>query len=108
MNIRDKKVLIRVDYNVPIENGEIQNDFRIKKSLETIKYCLEKNCSIVLISHLGRPNGKYNENTDPPFSLLSISINPLCKSIIFLQIANPIPVPGYLSLGFNRLKGLKI
>lgn len=62
IDIKNKKVLIRVDYNVPIDKGEITNDFRIKKSLETINYCLDKDCSIVLISHLGRPNGKYDEN----------------------------------------------
>ena len=62
LDINNKRVLIRVDYNIPIENGEIQNDFRIKKSLQTIKYCLDRNCSIVLISHLGRPNGSYRED----------------------------------------------
>ena len=39
IDLYNKKVLIRVDYNVPLENGEVKNDFRIKQSLETIKYC---------------------------------------------------------------------
>ena len=42
IDIRNKRVLIRVDYNTPIENGEIVNDFRIKRSLKTINYCIEK------------------------------------------------------------------
>ena len=57
INLTNKKILIRVDYNIPIEEGKIVNDFRIKKSFTTIKYCLDKNASIILMSHLGRPNG---------------------------------------------------
>ena len=52
-----KKVIIRVDYNVPIINGVIQDNFRIVKSLPIIKYCLENNASVILLSHMGRPNG---------------------------------------------------
>ena len=57
INLESKRVLIRVDFNIPIENGIIQSDFRIRAVKETIEYCLENNCSIVLMSHLGRPNG---------------------------------------------------
>ena len=64
INIKNKKVLIRVDYNVPIENNVIKNDFRLKSSIETINYCLSQNASVILMSHLGRPNG-----IDPLFSL---------------------------------------
>ncbi len=49
-----KKVILRCDYNVPIKNGEIEDDTRIVKSLKTIKYLLEKKCSIIILSHLGR------------------------------------------------------
>ena len=54
IDIKNKKVLIRCDFNVPIVNGKITDDTRIKKSLETIKYCLKENASIILFSHLGR------------------------------------------------------
>lgn len=54
IDIKNKKVLIRCDFNVPIVNGKITDDTRIKKSLETIEYCLKENCSIILFSHLGR------------------------------------------------------
>ena len=57
IDIRNKRVLIRVDYNVPIEDGEVVNDYRIRKSLDTIKYCIDNNASVVLMSHLGRPKG---------------------------------------------------
>jgi 3-phosphoglycerate kinase len=60
MNLDNKRVIIRVDYNVPLdENGDITSDNRIRESLPTIKYVLEHNCSqIILMSHLGKPDGK--------------------------------------------------
>jgi 3-phosphoglycerate kinase len=55
-HIAGKRVLIRVDYNVPLDvNGEISDDTRIQKSLETIKYVIEKGGKVILMSHLGRP-----------------------------------------------------
>lgn len=54
VDISSKKVILRCDFNVPIENGKIVDDTRIVKSLKTINYLLEKNCSIILMSHLGR------------------------------------------------------
>lgn len=54
MNIENKKVIIRCDFNVPIKDGKIVDDTRIKSSLPTINYCLEKNAKIILLSHLGR------------------------------------------------------
>lgn len=57
VDIAGKTVLVRADYNVPLENGLITDDYRIQKSLPTIQYLLEKDCKIVLCSHLGRPTG---------------------------------------------------
>ena len=54
LDIDGKKVLIRCDFNVPIKDGTIVDDTRIQGALETIKYCLDKNCKIILMSHLGR------------------------------------------------------
>lgn len=65
LDLSGKRVLLRVDYNVPIENGQIKDTLRIRASFATINYLLDQNCSIVLISHLGRPEGKPN----PEFSL---------------------------------------
>ena len=65
IDLKSKRVLMRVDYNVPIEDGKVASDYRINKSLPTIQYLLEQDCSIVLMSHLGRPDGK----SDKKYSL---------------------------------------
>jgi len=62
LELQSKRVLIRVDFNVPIENSEVVNDFRIKSSIPTIKYCIDNGASVVLMSHLGRPKGKIVES----------------------------------------------
>jgi len=67
-DLKDKRVLIRVDYNVPIEKGVVKDAYRIQSSIPTIKECLESGASVVLMSHLGRPKGKFNED----YSLISV------------------------------------
>lgn len=52
--LNNKKVIIRVDFNVPMKDNQITDDNRIKASLETIKYAIEKNAKVILLSHLGR------------------------------------------------------
>lgn len=54
LNMKGKKVLIRCDFNVPIKNGKIIDDTRIKESLKTIRYCIDQHAKIILLSHLGR------------------------------------------------------
>ena len=58
VDIRDKRVIMRVDYNVPLNDGVITDDNRIRASLPTINYILEKGASLVLCSHLGKPKGE--------------------------------------------------
>ena len=67
-DLKDKRVLIRVDYNVPVENGVVKDAYRIQCSIPTIKKCLEAGASVVLMSHLGRPNGSTNDN----YSMISV------------------------------------
>ena len=72
INIKNKKVLIRTDFNVPISNGHILSDFRLNAVFKTIKFCLENNAKVILMSHLGRP-----ENQDKELSLIPV-FNYLC------------------------------
>ncbi len=64
-----KRVFVRVDYNVPLQDGVIQDDRRIRANLPTLRYLLERGASLVLASHLGRPKGA----PDPKYSLAPIA-----------------------------------
>jgi len=55
---RGKRVFVRVDFNVPISNGEVVEDYRLRRSIPTIEYLISRNAKIILCSHLGRPRGK--------------------------------------------------
>jgi phosphoglycerate kinase len=65
IDLKGKRVIMRVDFNVPMDKGVVTDDKRIKASLPTIKYVLEQGASLILMSHLGRPKG----GPDPEFSL---------------------------------------
>lgn len=65
LELKDKKVLVRLDLNVPLDNGKITDDTRIQAALPTIRYLLEHTKKIALMSHLGRPDGEVM----PEFSL---------------------------------------
>lgn len=72
LNVEGKKVLVRVDFNVPLSkdgNHTISDDTRIKAALPTIDYLLENNAKVILMSHLGRPKGEAN----PEFSLKPVA-----------------------------------
>ena len=70
IDVSGKKVLVRCDFNVKMENGVITSDKRIVASLPTIKYLLDHNAKVILCSHLGRPKGEFK----PEFSLAPVAV----------------------------------
>lgn len=69
VDVRNKKIFLRVDFNVPIENGRITDNNRIRNSIPTIKYLIDNEAIIIIGTHVGRPDGKLN----PEFSTLPMA-----------------------------------
>ena len=84
INIEGKKVIIRCDFNVPIKDGKIIDDTRIKASLKTINYCLEHNAKVILLSHLGRvkEEADLKKNDLAPVALSYITTVSVLPSLI--------------------------
>ena len=71
-NLQDKKVILRLDLNVPLKNGEITDTTRIDKILPTIEFLLKQNSKIIILSHVGRPKGEV---------IRDLSLKPIQKDI---------------------------
>ena len=84
LDIEGKRVLLRVDFNVPINDGAITENSRIEKTLPTIKFLINKKAKIIIIAHLGRPKGKFV----PELTLKPIAkklSNYLNQDVVFLN-----------------------
>ncbi len=71
-NLDNKKVLVRLDLNVPLNNGKISDTTRIDKILPTLKFLIKKNSKIIILSHIGRPKGKV---------INKLSLHPVCEDL---------------------------
>ena len=70
--LKNKRILLRLDLNVPLEKGKIKDTTRIDKIIPTIKFLIQKNSKIIILSHVGRPNGKVKNE---------LSLKPICKNL---------------------------
>ena len=71
-NLNDKKILLRLDLNVPLNNGKITDTTRIDKILPTLKFLIKQNSKIIILSHVGRPKGKVTSK---------LSLKPICEDL---------------------------
>ena len=70
--LKDKKILLRLDLNVPLDNGKITDATRIDKILPTLKFLIKQNSRVIILSHVGRPKGKV---------VSDLSLKPICKDL---------------------------
>src|SRR6476646_6393701 len=79
VDINNKRVFIRVDFNVPIKDGKIEDDTRIQGAISTIKYAIDHGAKVILASHLGRPikDKKKAEERGMPFDESKYSLRPV-------------------------------
>jgi phosphoglycerate kinase len=71
-NLDNKKILLRLDLNVPLDNGKITDTTRIDKIIPTLKFLISQNAKIIILSHVGRPNGKV---------INELSLKPICENL---------------------------
>ena len=95
LDLYQKKILLRLDLNVPLDNGKIVDTNRIDKVLPTIKFLLKENSNIIVISHIGRPKGK----VDSKLSLKPICENLASKLNVSVQLINK----NILQLNINEI-----
>lgn len=110
INVEGKTVLVRVDFNVPLDGNQVGDDTRIKAALPTIEYLLNENAAVILTSHLGRPKGEI----DPTLSLkpvadhlaklidAEVSFSDDCLSDESIKAAEELPVGEILLLENTR------
>ena len=84
-DLKNKKVIIRVDFNVPIKDGKIVDDTRIKESLETINYAINNHAKVILLSHLGRVKTEDDKNNNTLLPVSKRLSELLKKDVLFIN-----------------------
>ena len=79
VDVKGKRVFCRVDFNVPMQDGQITDETRIRAALPTIQYLLEQGAKVIFASHLGRPKGKVVEELRLNSSSKDVYLNYLVK-----------------------------
>ena len=105
IDVKGKKVLVRCDFNVPMQDGKITDDVRIKGAIATIEYLVAEGAKVILMSHMGRPNGKANHEftLKPVAKRLSELIG---QNVIFVQ--SDLVVDNKVKTRINNLKSGEI
>ena len=81
MELEGKKVLVRVDYNVPVKNGMVEDDTRLKATIPTINFLLEMKCKIILMSHLGRPQKEIKKGKNLQEIKKELTLKPVAEDL---------------------------